>query len=117
MYQHNGYYGCQYCDHPGVSYGSTHCYYPLNLVVNNEVYRVKRNIREPSDHLHLVEKAENFLREGNKAVNMAGVKGKSPFSSLVKGLPLSALCFARRVFKLTFQTIEITEAERKRRIG
>ena len=90
MYQHNGYYGCQYCDHPGVSYGSTHCYYPLNLVVNNEVYRVKRKIREPSDHLHLVEKADNFLREGNKAVNMAGVKGKSPFSSLVKGLPLSA---------------------------
>ena len=38
MYQHNGYYGCQYCDHPGVSYGSTHCYYPLNLVVNNEKF-------------------------------------------------------------------------------
>ena len=90
MYQQNGYYGCQYCTHPGVTYGSTHPYYPLNIRVNDEVYRVKRQIREPTFHENLVEKAEKFPQQGNQKVNMVGVKGRSAFSCVVPGLPLSA---------------------------
>ena len=90
MYQHKGYYGCQYCTHPGVTYGSRHSYYPLNIRVNDEVYRVKRQIREPMYHENLVKKAENFLQQGNQKLNMVGVKGRSAFSCVVPGLLLSA---------------------------
>ena len=50
----------------------------------------KRQIREPMYHENLVEKAENFLQQGNQKVNMVGVKGRSAFSCVVPELPLSA---------------------------
>ena len=90
MYQHNGYYGCQYCTHPSVTYGSSHSYYPLSIMVDEKVQRIKCAIREPCLHLKYVEKAESLLCNGEENVNVVGVKGRSVFSSLVPGLPLTA---------------------------
>ena len=53
---------------------------------NDEVYRVKRQIREPMYQENVVEKAKNFLQQGNQKVNMVGVKGRSTFSCVVTGL-------------------------------
>ena len=79
MYKFNGFSGCHFCDVPGKTIGKTHSYYP---------YGVKGKIREPCVNERYVQMAERLNR--TRVANVVGVKGRSPFSSIVEGLPLSA---------------------------
>ena len=79
MFKFNGYYGCHYCTAQGKTIGITHAYYPFDQI---------GKIRYPSLNDEFVELAENF--EAGKLVNVVGVKGRSPFSVLIEGLPLTA---------------------------
>ena len=79
LFKFNGYYGCHYCTAQGKTIGITHAYYPFDQI---------GKIRDPSLNDEFVELAENF--EAGKLVNVVGVKGRSPFSVLIEGLPLTA---------------------------
>ena len=79
MFQFNGYFGCHYCFAEGTTIGRTHSYYPHNQ---------QAEIREPETNDKYVEIAEY----GRSALfrNVAGIKGRSAFSSIINGLPLAA---------------------------
>ena len=79
MFQFNGYYGCHYCFAEGTTIGRTHSYYPHNQ---------QAEIREPETNDKYVEIAE-YGRSGLFR-NVAGIKGRSAFSSIINGLPLAA---------------------------
>ena len=80
MYKFNGFYGCHVCTAKSKTIGKTHAYYPyadqvfLREFPINDVYV---NVAEKPTH-------------NRKIPNVVGVKGKSAFASLIKGLPLSA---------------------------
>ena len=80
MYQHNGYYGCNYCTIVGKTIGRSHCYYPIAQGFT---------LRTPEVNENYVALAESLKRSG-KFFNVCGVKGRSAFASLVDGLPLTA---------------------------
>ena len=79
MYQHNGFYGCNYCTALGISIDRHHGYYPHDTPFT---------IRNPDVTEKLLIIAENQEFEG-RYENVAGVKGRSAFHDLVPGLPLS----------------------------
>ena len=85
MFQHNGFYGCNFCDHPGVTIDGSHAYYSQKITHKNKRYQVPWEIRDSNLHESYVEKAENLKREGRTGINVVGVKGRSEFSRLVKG--------------------------------
>ena len=85
MFQHNGFYGCNFCDHPGVTIDGSHAYYPQKITHKNKRYQVPWEIRDSNLHESYVGKAENLKREGRTGINVVGVKGRSEFSRLVKG--------------------------------
>ena len=79
MLKFNGYYGCHYCTVKGETIGRTHAYYPYNQ---------RGSIREPSLNDVYVNIAETLSL--SKIPNVVGVKGRSCFSSIIDGLPLTA---------------------------
>ena len=79
MFKFNGYFGCHYCTVMGKTIGRTHSYFPFNQT---------GQIREPLINDVYVNLAQ--CSDSNTPYNVAGVKGWSPFSSLIDGLPLSA---------------------------
>ena len=82
MFQHNGFYGCTYCVHPGTTIDGSHSYYPMTTSSKNVL---NYQLREYELHEFYVQKAEELRRSGHKKINVVGVKGKSPFSSVIKG--------------------------------
>ena len=81
MYQHNGHFGCCYCTARGATIDRLHCYYP---------YKQEFRIRESTFHEQCVQLAENLTEGGLSSNNVVGVKGRSAFSDIIPGLPLSA---------------------------
>ena len=89
MLKFNGFYGCHFCTAQGVTIGRTHAYYP---------YTQQGKIREPAVNDVFVEMAETMSVEQKLKkdhakklkVNVVGVRGKSAFSQIINGLPLSA---------------------------
>ena len=81
MYQHNGFFGCCYCTAPGATIDRHHCYYPYSQAVK---------VRESVFQKQCVTLAEKLKSNGQSSINVVGVKGRSAFSELVSGLPLSA---------------------------
>ena len=81
MFQHNGYFGCNYCTIEGVTINRTHSYYPFNQDFQ---------VRDPSINENFVSLAELLNTSTTSITNVCGVKGRSAFDGLVKGLPLSA---------------------------
>ena len=79
MFKFNGFYGCHYCTAPGKTIGKTHAYYPFAQI---------GKIREPDINNVFVKYAE--LVPVDELINVAGVKGKSAFSSVINNLPLAA---------------------------
>ena len=79
MFKFNGFYGCHYCTAPGKTIGKTHAYYPFAKI---------RKIREPDINNVFVKYAE--LVPVDELINVAGVNGKSAFSSVINNLPLAA---------------------------
>ena len=79
MMKFNGFYGCHYCTAKGVTIGKTHAYYP---------FEQQGAIREPSINNSYIQTAETLSVK--KVTNVVGVKGRSPFSDLIDGLPLTA---------------------------
>ena len=79
MFKFNGFYGCHYCTAPGKTIGKTHAYYPFAQI---------RKIREPDINNVFVKYAE--LIPVDELINVAGVKGKVSFSSVINNLPLAA---------------------------
>ena len=79
MFQHNGIYGCMYCTAAGITIDRVHCYYPFDQ---------EHQIRTSEVNDRYVNVAEKLNK--NAKYNVVGVKGRSAFSMLVKGLPLSA---------------------------
>ena len=79
MFKFNGFYGCHYCTAPGKTIGKTHAYYPFAQI---------GKIREPDINNVFVKYAE--LVPVDELINVAGVKGKSAFSSVIDNLPLAA---------------------------
>ena len=78
IYKFNGFYGCNVCLVEGKTIGRTHAYYPFGQV---------GELREPEVHENHVLLADCLNRNG---INVACVKGKSAFSNIVHGLPLTA---------------------------
>ena len=81
MYQHNGWYGCNYCTAYGVTLDKKHCYYP---------YKQSFEIRSQEFHSKTVAIAEALNSESDRITNVSGGKGASAFDRIVDGLPLSA---------------------------
>ena len=81
MFQHNGYFGCNYCTIEGVTINRTHAYYP---------FYQDFQVRDPSINEVFVALAELLNDSAKSITNVCGVKGRSSFDGLVKGLPLSA---------------------------
>ena len=81
MFQHNGYFGCNYCTIEGVTINRTHSYYPFNQDFQ---------VRDPSINENFISLAELLNTSTNSITNVCGVKGRSAFDSLVERLPLSA---------------------------
>ena len=79
MIQFNGYFGCHFCTAEGKTIGKTHACYP---------YGQKGNVREPELNDQYIHKAELLSSSGSQ--NVFGVKGRSAFSDIVCGLPLTA---------------------------
>ena len=79
MYQFNGYYGCHYCTAQGKTIGRTHAYYP---------YAQENELREPLLNDVYVKLADTL--SVCKTPNVVGVKGRSEFSRVIDGLPLTA---------------------------
>ena len=79
MMKFNGFYGCHYCTAKGSTIGRTHAYYPYNQ---------PGQIRESCINEIHVCTAETLSVK--RVTNVAGVKGKSVFSDLISGLPLTA---------------------------
>ena len=79
MYQFNGYYGCHYCTAQGKTIGRTHAYYP---------YAQENEVREPPLNDVYVKLADTL--SVHKLPNVVGVKGRSEFSRVIDGLPLTA---------------------------
>ena len=79
MYQFNGFFGCNYCFAEGLTIGRTHAYYPFDQ---------QADVREPELNDRFVTLAE--YGSSFEVRNVAGVKGRSAFSSIVEGLPLAA---------------------------
>ena len=79
MLKFNGFYGCHFFIAKGKTIGRTHAYYP---------YTDNATIREPSLNDFYIDLAETLRM--NRVPNAVGVKGKSAFEDLIKGLPLSA---------------------------
>ena len=79
MFKFNGYFGCHYCTVMSKTIGRTHSSYPFNQT---------GQIKEPLINDVYVNLAQ--CSDSNTLYNVAGVKGRSPFSSLIEGLPLSA---------------------------
>ena len=79
MIQFNGYFGCHFCTTEGKTIGKMHAYYP---------YGQNGNVREPELNDQYIHKAELLSSSG--AQNVFGVKGRSVFSNIVCGLPLTA---------------------------
>ena len=79
MFKFNGYFGCHFCTAPGKTIGKTHAYYP---------YAQPGELRETEINDIYIDYAETLgLYE---LPNVVGVKGKSEFSVLIEGLPLTA---------------------------
>ena len=83
MYQHNGFYGCMYCTHPGFTIESSHCYYPEQTEVDGKKVFFTYKTREKQVTDVLVRKAEDLIRQGEKDFNVVGVKGRSDFGCLI----------------------------------
>ena len=79
MFQFNGFFGCHYCTVEGKTIGKSHAYYP---------FQQEGNIRVPYVNDVYVAMAENMRAQNIK--NIVGVKGRSAFAGLVRGLPLTA---------------------------
>ena len=79
MYKFNGFYGCHFCTAPGKTIGRTHSYYPFTQTGKT---------REHGVNDMLVNYAELLPVDEN--INVAGVKGKSAFASMIDDLPLKA---------------------------
>ena len=79
MFNFNGFYGCHYCTAPGNTIGKTHAYYP---------FQQQGKVREPGVNDCFVQYDD--LLPVDSVINVAGVKGKSFFASIVPGLPLTA---------------------------
>ena len=79
MYKFNGFYGCRFCTAPGKTIGRTHSYYPFPQTGKT---------REHDVNDMLVNYAELLPVDEN--INVAGVKGKSAFASMIDDLPLTA---------------------------
>ena len=79
MYQFNGYYGCHYCTAQGKTIGRTHAYYP---------YAQENELREPLLNDVSVKLADTL--SVHNIPNFVGVKGRSEFSLVIDGLPLTA---------------------------
>ena len=78
MFNFNGFYGCHFCNVPGKTIGRTHAYYP---------YIEQGELRETSLNDLYVDIAELQKKD---MPNVVGVKGKSAFSNIINGLPLTA---------------------------
>ena len=81
MYQHNGHFGCCYCTARGGTIDRHHCYYP---------YKQDFRVRESTFHEQCVQLWENLNEGGHSSTNVVGAKGRSAFSVIILGLPLSA---------------------------
>ena len=79
IFKFNGYYGCHYCTVPGKTIGKTHSYYPSDQC---------GDVREQSVNNNFIKLTEVF--EADTLYNVVGVKGRSAFSSIIDGLPLTA---------------------------
>ena len=79
MLKFNGFYGCHFCTAKGKTIGRTHSYYP---------YGEQGSLRESALHDVYVSVAENLGTK--KKPNVVGVKGKSAFAGLIRGLPMTA---------------------------
>ena len=79
MFKFNGFYGRHFCETKGKTVGKTHAYYPFI-----ETGRVRES--------HLTENYVNMAEAQNadELPNVVGVKGRSPFSEFIAGLPLTA---------------------------
>ena len=103
MFKFNGFYGCHVCTAPVKTIGKTNAYYP---------FKQSGEIREPVINNMYVECAE--ILGCDQLINAVGVKGKSAFTELIDGLPLTAPtdymhCLLIGVFpdllKLCFRTL------------
>ena len=79
MMQFNGFFGCHFCTAEGKTIGKTHAYYP---------FQQSGSIREPELNNQFIQRAKLTSVGGPSSV--FGVKGRSAFSDLVIGLPLTA---------------------------
>ena len=79
MLKFNGYYGCHFCTAEGTTLGRTQAYYPFSQ---------PGDVRDPDLNDLYVDYAETLGVD--EVVNVVGVKGKSAFTSLIDGLPLTA---------------------------
>ena len=79
MLKFNGFYGCHFCTAKGKTIGRTHAYYP---------YNDQGSLREPFLNDVYVEIAETLSVRGK--TNVVGVNGKSAFSNIIEGLPMTA---------------------------
>ena len=79
MIKFNGYFGCHFCTVEGATIGRSHCYYPYNQ---------HGQIREPHINNLYANLAE--VLSVDQSTKVVGVKGKSAFSNLIDGLPLTA---------------------------
>ena len=79
MMQFNGFFGCHFCTAEGKTIGKTHAYYR---------FQQSGSIREPELNNQFIQRAE--LTSVCGASSVFGVKGRSAFSDLVIGLPLTA---------------------------
>ena len=79
MFKFNGFYWCHFCETKGKTIGKTHAYYSFI-----ETGRVRES--------HLTENYVNMAETQNadELPNVVGVKGRSPFSEINGGLPLTA---------------------------
>ena len=79
MFKFNGFYGCHFCETKVKTIEKTHAYYPFI-----ETGRVRES--------HLTENYVNMAEAQNadELPNVVGVKGRSPFSEIIAGLPLTA---------------------------
>ena len=78
-YKFNGFYGCHFCTAPGKTIGRTHSYYPFSQTGKTREHGVN-DMRV--NYAELLPVDEN--------INVAGVKGKSAFASMIDDLPLTA---------------------------
>ena len=109
MYQFNGYYGCHYCTAQGKTIGRTHAYHP---------YAQENELREPLLNDFYVKLADTL--SVHKTPNVVGVKGRSEFSLVIDGLPLTAPvnymhCVLIGVFpellKMCYKSLSVKERE------